>query len=131
MRAPRRDNYNYSLRRAIHPRANTLVENPSETQLGHRLNHYYAYSMNFAAGRKLHFRAWQRNLTTPKGWYRLAVLGRLERVCHSLAVPYNKECSMSWETPKFHDVSLAMECSSYANADEFGQDEPTDPGIDL
>jgi len=38
---------------------------------------------------------------------------------------------MSWEKPSFRDVSLAMECASYANADEFQQEEPpTDPNFD-
>lgn len=38
---------------------------------------------------------------------------------------------MSWEKPSFRDVSLAMECASYANVDEFQQEEPlSDPTFD-
>lgn len=40
---------------------------------------------------------------------------------------------MSWEKPDFEDISLAMECASYANTD--GSDvevpeEASDPGIE-
>lgn len=39
---------------------------------------------------------------------------------------------MSWEKPKFHDISLAMECSSYANTDDFEvQEIPSDPSSDF
>ncbi|PCJ60319.1 MAG: pyrroloquinoline quinone precursor peptide PqqA [Candidatus Hydrogenedentota bacterium] len=39
---------------------------------------------------------------------------------------------MSWETPKFKDISLAMECSSYSNTDDFEGDETsTDPTFDF
>jgi coenzyme PQQ precursor peptide PqqA len=35
---------------------------------------------------------------------------------------------MSWEKPEFRDISLAMECSSYANADDFDVEQvPSDP----
>jgi hypothetical protein len=47
-----------------------------------------------------------------------------------------KQCNggfeMSWEKPKAKDISLAMECSSYSNADDFGVEEaPTDPSFDF
>jgi len=39
---------------------------------------------------------------------------------------------MSWEKPSFKDISLAMECSSYANTDDFEvEGSPTDPSFDF
>ena len=38
---------------------------------------------------------------------------------------------MSWEKPNFRDVSLAMECASYANTDDFGTEEASDPGAEF
>ena len=34
---------------------------------------------------------------------------------------------MRWEQPKFEDINLSMEATSYANTDE----TPTDPSFDL
>ncbi len=43
-----------------------------------------------------------------------------------------EEFAMSWEKPKAKDISLAMECSSYSNADDFGVEEaPADPSFDF
>lgn len=42
-----------------------------------------------------------------------------------------KESSMSWETPEFEDISLAMECASYANTEDSDLELPSDPGIEV
>jgi hypothetical protein len=43
-----------------------------------------------------------------------------------------RRCAMSWEKPEAKDISLAMECSSYSNADDFGVEEaPADPSFDF
>lgn len=38
---------------------------------------------------------------------------------------------MRWEQPKFQDINLSMEATSYANTSEDADQTPTDPSFDL